>query len=237
MGNAIKGAIKGISSMATRLVLGELSQAWAQSSGEAVEIESVGGVDAAKRVQAEEPFDIAFLASDVIEKLTASGHVRSGTKVDLFDSGVAIAVRVGEPWPDIGSEAALKKAVLAASKIGYSTGPSGVALTKLFERWGIAADIKDKIVQAPAGVPVGALLARGEVGLAFQQLSELMNMEGIEVIGPMPEGARIDTTFSGGVCTASSNAQAARRFLEYLASPETAEVKRRHGMQPARKKE
>jgi molybdate transport system substrate-binding protein len=232
MGNVIKG----ISSMATRLVLGELSQAWTQRSGEAVEIESVGGVDAAKRVQAGEAFDVVFLASDAIDKLMASGHIAAGSKFDLFDSAVAVAVRLGEPWPDIGSEAALKNAVLAARKIGYSTGPSGVALTKLFERWGIAAQVKDKIVQAPAGVPVGALLARGEVGLAFQQLSELMHMEGIEVIGPMPDAVRIETTFSGGIGTASANAQAARRFLEFLASPETAEVKRRHGMQPARNK-
>ncbi|MEO7392671.1 MAG: substrate-binding domain-containing protein [Ramlibacter sp.] len=228
-------SIKCISSMATRLVLAELSEAWRERSGCAVEIQSVGGVDAARRVQAGEAFDAVFLAADAIDKLITSGHVLQGSRVDLFESGVAVAVRVGEPWPDIGSEDALKRAVLSASRVGYSTGPSGLALTKLFERWGIAAVVKDKIVQAPAGIPVGALLARGEIGLAFQQFSELMHLPGIEIVGPMPDAVRIDTTFSGGVCSGSLQPEAARQFLAQLASPETADAKRHHGMHPARK--
>lgn len=226
-------SIKGISSMATRNVLAELSAVYHQRAGCIVEIEAVGGVDAARRVQAGEPFDVVFLASDALDKLIASGRMSAGSKVDLFNSGVAIAVRAGAPRPDIRSEDALRKTVLAARTIGYSTGPSGVALTRLFERWGIAADIKDRVVQAPPGVPVGSLLARGEVELAFQQLSELLHVEGIEVIGPLPETIQITTTFSGGVCAGSQQAGAVRSLLDFMASPEATEAKRRHGMEPA----
>ena len=225
--------LKAISSMATRQVLAELADAWQRRSGETIAIESVGGVDAAKRVQAGEAFDAVFLAADAIDKLIAAGCVMPDSKADLFRSPVAVAVRAGTARPDIGSEAALRQAVLDAPTIGYSTGPSGVALVKLFEQWGIAGEVKDRIVQAPPGVPVGSLVASGEVALGFQQLSELMHLEGITVLGPMPNAVQIVTTFSAGVCTAASQADAARRLLDFMASPETAEVKRRHGMEPA----
>ena len=169
--------ITGISSMATRALLADLARAYEQQTGTTVAIESVGGVDAAKRVQAGEAFDAVFLASDAIDRLIASGHV-SGPRADLVRSPVAIAVREGAPRPDVSSEAALKAAVLAAPRVSYSTGPSGVHLQKLFERWGIAAEIAPRIVQAPPGVPVGSLVARGDVDLGFQQLSELMHLRG-----------------------------------------------------------
>jgi molybdate transport system substrate-binding protein len=226
-------ALKGISSMATRQILGELSAAYERRSGCAAVIESVGGVDAARRVQAGEPFDVVFLASGAVEKLIAGGRVVAGSKVDLFDSGVAVAVRAGAPRPEIGTEDALRRAVLAAPSIGYSTGPSGVALMRLFERWGIAAEIQKRIVQAPPGVPVGSLAAKGEVALAFQQLSELMHLEGIDVIGPLPAAVQITTTFSGGVCAGSPRQEDVRLMLDYMASPEAADAKRRHGMEPA----
>jgi molybdate transport system substrate-binding protein len=226
-------ALRGISSMATRLLLADLGTAYEKQSGRPVAFESVGGVDAAKRVAAGEAFDVVVLASDAIDKLVAAGHVVAGSKVDLVLSGVAIAVRAGAAQPDVGSEEALKRAVLAAPTLGYSTGPSGTALLQLFERWGITAAIKDKLVQAPAGVPVGGLVARGEVALGFQQLSELMHLDGITVIGPMPDAVRIDTIFSAGVCAASSQAGAARELLAFLASADTAAAKRRNGMEPA----
>ena len=225
--------ITGISSMATRQVLAELAGACERRSGVVVTFESVGGVDAARRVQAGEPFDVVVLASDAIDKLIAAGRVWRDSKTDLVRSGVAIAVRLGAPRPDIGSEEALRGAVLAARTLGYSTGPSGVALQELFECWGITETLHGRIVQAPPGVPVGALVARGEVELGFQQRSELMHLEGIEVLGPMPPGLEILTTFSGGLCAASTQPEAARALLDFMASPEAAEAKRRQGMEPA----
>jgi molybdate transport system substrate-binding protein len=225
--------IRGISSMATRQVLAELADAYRQRSGDTVRIEAVGGVDAARRVQAGEAFDVVLLAADAIDKLVTAGAALAGSKVDLVHSPVAVAVRAGAPSPDISSEDALQRSVQAAATIGYSTGPSGTALLRLFERWGIAAAIQPRLVQAPAGVPVGSLVASGDVALGFQQLSELMHFEGVTVVGVLPTAVQIVTTFSGAACTASSQPEAVRRMLAFMASPEAAAAKRRHGMEPA----
>lgn len=219
--------------MATKLVLADLARAWEQHGGQRVAIESVGGVDAAKRVHAGEAFDVVFLAADAIDKLIASGQVLPGSRVDLVRSGVAVAVREGAPLPDISSEEAVRAAVLKARSLSYSTGPSGVALARLFERWGIAEQIKDRIVTAPPGVPVGSLVAKGEVELGFQQLSELMHLQGITVLGPLPPAIQIITTFSAGVCAASRQPERVRAMLAAMSAPDTADIKRRHGMEPA----
>ena len=222
-----------ISSMATRQLLGELALQWQRMSGQLVSIESVGGVDAAKRVQAGEAFDGVVLASDAIDKLIAGGFVVAGSRVDLVQSSVAVAVKVGGPLPDISTEAALRAAVEAAATIGYSTGPSGVALASLFDRWGLSALMQSRIKQAPPGVPVGALVARGEVSLGFQQLSELMHLEGITVVGTLPAAVAINTIFSAGVCAVSNQPQELGRFLAFLTSAEVADFKQQHGMQAA----
>jgi molybdate transport system substrate-binding protein len=225
--------IKGISSMATRPVLAELVTSYQQQSNCRVNIEAVGGVDASKRVQAGEAFDVVILAGDAIDKLIAAGHLLAGSRVDLVRSGVAAAVREGAVLPDISTEAALRQSVLAARSLSYSTGPSGVALADLFERWGITDEIRGRIVQAPSGVPVGTLVARGEVELGFQQLSELMPLQGITLLGLLPEAVQIITPFSAGIGAASQQAQAVRAMLAYMNTPAAAEVKRRHGMEPA----
>lgn len=225
--------LTGISSMATRQVLADLLELHARQGGPAVLVESVGGVDAARRVQAGESFDVVFLASKAIDELIAAGKVLPGSRVDLVKSGVAVAVPAGAQRPDIGSEQAVRDAVMSARSLGYSTGPSGVALVKLFERWGIASDIQGRIVQAPAGVPVGSLVAKGEVALGFQQLSELMNLPGIDVLGPLPPEIQIITTFSAGVSATSRQPDAVRALLQWLADPVTAGIKQRNGMDPA----
>ncbi len=224
--------IKGISSMATRLLLNDLAEAYQRSAGVTLDVEAVGGVDAAKRVQAGEPFDAVFLSADAIDKLIASGHMLPGSRVDMVRSGVAVAVREGAPQPDISDEEAVRQAVLAARSLSYSTGPSGVALAQLFERWGIADQIKARLVTAPPGVPVGSLVAKGEVELGFQQLSELLPLAGITVLGPLPPTIQIMTTFSGGVCATSQQPDAVRAMLAAMNGPETETVKHRHGMEP-----
>ena len=217
--------------MATRQLLAELVADYKKLANADIAIESVGGVDAAKRVQAGEAFDVVILASDAIDKLIASGHIDPTSKVNLVNSGVAVAVKAGAAAPDISSEAALKAAVLAAKTISYSTGPSGVAVANLFERWGIALEIHNRIVQAPSGVPVGSLIAKGEVELGFQQLSELIHLDGISIVGPLPPEIQITTTFSAGVCTTSTQADAVREMLAYMASPAAAAAKLRQGME------
>jgi molybdate transport system substrate-binding protein len=222
-----------ISSMATQKLLAELLAQYPHDHpGVATALESVGGLDAARRVQAGEAFDGVLLASDAIDKLTASGHVLAGSRVDWVRSGVAVAVRQGAPRPDIASEDALKNAVRQARTLGYSTGPSGVQLAKLFERWGIADQVNAKLVTPPSGTPVGQWVASGEVELGFQQLSELMHLPGIDVIGPLPATVQITTVFSAGVAATSSQPDATRALLAFLASAQNAPAKLRHGMAP-----
>jgi molybdate transport system substrate-binding protein len=225
--------ITGISSMATRQVLAELGRAYEQRCACTVVIEAVGGVDAAKRVQAGEPFDVVVLAADAIDRLIASGHVVAGSRIDLVRSPVAMAVRAGAAHPDVASEQAVRRAVLAARRVSYSTGPSGVYLTQLFARWGIADEIKERIVLAPPGVPVGTLVASGDADLGFQQLSELMHLDGIAVLGVLPDDIAFITVFSAGLCAVSTRAVAARGMLDFMTSPEAADAIRRHGMEPA----
>lgn len=219
--------------MATRLVLAELAEAYRARAGATVSFESVGGVDAARRVQAGEAFDLVVLAADAIDKLIASGHVVAGSRADLVKSAVAVAVKKGTPRPDIGTEDALRSAVLAAKSIGYSTGPSGTALLRLFERWGIADRVKDRTVQAPAGVPVGALVAQGDAELGFQQFSELMHEDGVDVLGTLPPGTEIVTTFSAGLCTVSTQANAVAALLGFMRSSAADVAKQRQGMTAA----
>jgi molybdate transport system substrate-binding protein len=228
-----RNVITGISSMAMRNVLAELSDAYEQQSGQPVSVVSVGGVDAARRVDDGEAFDFVVLAANVIEQLAAGGRVDVGSRTDLARSAVAIEVAAGATRPDVSSESAIRDAVLRARSIGYSTGPSGAHLVRLFERWGIAHAIAPRIVQASPGFPVGTLVAHGDVELGFQQLSELMHLPGIDVIGLLPPEIQVETVFSAAVCTASNCPAAAKAWLSFLASPETDAAKRRHGMEPA----
>ncbi len=218
--------------MATRLMQSELLQLYQARTGRTVQIVAVGGVDAARRVQGGEPFDVALLAADAIDKLIVSGALRADSRVDLVRSPVAVAVREGAPKPDIGSEDALRRAVESARSIGYSTGPSGGHLTRLFDQWGLADTLRSRTVQAKPGVPVAALVASGEVELGFQQLSELMNVPGVTVLGLLPGSTAFITTFSAGVPVHTARANEVRALLDFFNSPDAVAVKRRHGMEP-----
>ena len=223
-----------ISSMATKPLLAHLVALYkAQAPGVQVLVESVGGVDAAKRVQAGEAFDGVVLASNAIDKLIAGGHVLAGSRADLVHSDVAVAVPAGAPVPDISTEDALKAAVLAAPTLGYSTGPSGVQLAKQFEAWGVAEQIAPRIVQAKPGVPVGSMVASGDVALGFQQRSEMMGVQGITLVGGLPKAVEIITTFSGSVAASCAQPDAMRALLAFWQSSACDALKRQHGMDPA----
>jgi molybdate transport system substrate-binding protein len=227
------GPLKLISSMATRELLAELASQYQRATAQPVTTEAAGGVDVAKRVQLGEAVDIVILASNAIDKLIAEGKLLGGSRVDLVNSGIALAVRIGAPQPDITTEEAVKRAVLTAKTLSYSTGPSGVYLEKLFARWAILDEIRGRIVLAPPGVPVGTLVANGAAEIGFQQLSELLNLAGVEVVGPLPSAIQTITVFSGGISANCSNPEAARALLHYLASPAASDVKQRHGMEAA----
>lgn len=224
--------LKLVSSMATRELLAALTAQYARISGQPVTAEAAGGVDVARRVSAGEAVDVVVLAANAIDKLIAEGRI-TGARVDLARSGVAIAVRSGAPRPSITTEAEVRALVSAAPTLSYSTGPSGVYLERLFERWGILEQLRPRIVVPPPGVPVGSLVADGRAALGFQQLSELMNLDGIAVLGPLPDPIQSLTVFSGGVSAGSSAPDAARALLDYLSSAEVAALKQQHGMSAA----
>ena len=229
----MSAALAGISSMATRLILGELARLYQAKTGVEAEIRSMGGVDAAKLVRAGEAADMVVLASKVMAELEAEGHIRAGSLRGFTRSGMAIAVRAGADRPDIASEDAVRRAVLAARRVGYSTGPSGDHLLKLCERWGVPAD-SDRLVKAPPGVPVGKLVADGDADLGFQQLSELINIPGLEVIGPLPPEIQATTIFTAGVAARSERVAETQALIAFLAAPEADAIKLQQGMEPAR---
>jgi molybdate transport system substrate-binding protein len=191
--------------------------------------------DAAKRVVAGEAFDLVVLGSDAIDKLMDSGHVQRGSRVDLVRSPIAVAIQLGAPCIAIAPASSLKEALIAAKSISYSTGPSGVYLAQLFEKMGIAEQLKAKTIVPPPGVPVGSLVAKGEVEIGFQQRSELINIEGIEVLGNLPDEVAYITTFSAGIPTSSSPAsrEAIAQFLSFANSAQAVPLKLSQGMNPA----
>lgn len=224
--------LKLVSSMATRELLAALAARYEQEAGARVIAEAAGGVDVAKRVSAGEAVDVVVLAANAIDKLIAEGRIAGG-RVDLVRSGVAVAVPAAAQKSPIASEADVRALVLAAPSLSYSTGPSGVYLESLFARWGILEQIRSRIVVPPPGVAVGSLVAEGRVALGFQQLSELMHVGGITVLGALPDAIQSVTTFSGGVGSSSGNPAAARALLSYLGSPAAAALKQQHGMSAA----
>lgn len=226
-------SIKLISSMATRDVLADLVAQYQHSTGRQVVAEAAGGVDVARRVQGGEPVDVVVLASSAVDQLIQDRKLLIGSRVDLVKSGISVAVREGAERLDVSTEDAVRQAVLGARTISYSTGPSGVYLMQLFERWGVAETIRLRLVQAPPGVSVGLLVARGEVALGFQQLSELINLQGISILGPLPAAVQSITTFSAGVSASSQDAPAARQLIAFMADPAAADAKRKQGMEPA----
>jgi molybdate transport system substrate-binding protein len=226
-------ALRGICSMATRGLMDDLARQHSRDAGVAVSFLATGGVDAARRVLDGEAFDVVVLASDAIDRLIGAGKAVPASRVDLVRSGVGVAVAADARPPDVSTGDALRDAVLAAARIGYSTGPSGVALIRLFERWGIADRVRDRLVQAPPGVPVGALLARGDVTLGFQQMSELIGIDGIRLLGPLPDEVQIETVFSAMPVLGSAHPAAVARLLDFMRSSDSVEAKRRHGMEPA----
>jgi molybdate transport system substrate-binding protein len=226
----MSGRLSGLSSMATRQIVADLARDYEARHGTRVEIRSMGGVEAAKSLRAGETTDVVVLASKVMATLETEGHLVEGGPRDFARSEVGVAVRAGSALPSLADEQAVKQAMRDARKLCYSTGPSGDHLKALCEKWGVAPE---RGLIAPPGVPVATLVANGDADLGFQQLSELIGQQGIEVVGPLPPEIQAVTVFSAGVSINSRDPEGARAFVAYLASTETGDAKRRHGMEPA----
>jgi molybdate transport system substrate-binding protein len=184
------------------------------------------------RIQRGEPVDVVVMVDYALGDLIKHGVVNADGSIGLARSGIGMAVRAGAPKPDISSAAAFKRTLLQAKSIAYSDSASGVYLsTELFKRLGIADQVKNKCRMIPAE-PVGAVVARGEAEIGFQQISELLPIPGITLVGPLPPEIQKFTVFSAGVATNAKEPEAAKAFIRFLASPAAAPVITKSGMEP-----
>jgi len=211
----------------------ELVPAFEKATGHKVTTVWSGTEAIARRVAAGEAVDVVLVAAPSVDRLIAAGRLAPGSRTDFAKSGVGVAVRAGLPRPDISSGQALKRSVLAAGSIAYSSGPSGFYLEELFKRMGIADQIAHKVKQPASGVQVADLLARGEADLGFQQVPELLHAKGVDYLGALPPEIQNVTVYAGGVHVAAASPDAAGALLRALAAPQAAPILRRIGMEPA----
>ena len=208
-----------------------LAEQYEAETGTKIDTDFAPTVALLERLRAGETADIAILTAQGIGDMIAAGVIRPGTRTDIALSVVGIAVKAGAPQPDISSVDAFKATLLAARSVCYSKiGASGIFFAGLIDRLGIASEINARAVIAASGF-TAERVASGECDLAVQQISELMVVPGIDVVGPLPADIQTTATFSAGLMTSST--QSATSFLKFLASPEIAPILRRTGLEPA----
>ena len=221
--------IKLIASNAVRESFGELLPAFEKATGHHVTVDWGGTLDIVKRVRAGDAADVVIIPDARIDELIQEGKLAS--RVDLVRSGVGIAVPTGAPHPDVSSVDALKASLLAATSIVLSSGPSSFYLLALFPKLGIDEAIKPKIIRLAPGAGVGGALARHEGEIGFTQISELLSVQGIDYLGPLPAAIQSITVFSAGLYAASRAPDAARALIKFLTAPEAAPALKHHGME------
>ena len=210
----------------------ELVPRFEQARGHKVTTTWAGTADIMKRMQKGEAFDVVIAASNSIDELTDTGRLMAGSRKDLVRSGVGVTVRAGAPKPDISTVEAVKRAVLTAKSVGVSTGPSGVYMSGLFQKLGIAEQVKPKLKVPPSGAQIAEMVAKGDIELGFQQVSEIVHVKGAQFVGPLPAEIQRITVFAGAVHAASQEPDAARELLEFLGSAEHAPLLQKHGLEP-----
>jgi molybdate transport system substrate-binding protein len=184
------------------------------------------------RLERGEPADVLIMVGYALGDLINKGKVVADSRVDLTKSPIGIAVKAGAPKPDISSAEALKRALLAAKSVAYSDSASGVYVsTELFAKLGIAEAMKAKARQIPAE-PVAGVVARGDAEIGFQQISEMLPVPGVDIVGPLPPELQKITIFSAGIATVSREPEAGRALIKFLASPAARDAIVKSGMEP-----
>jgi molybdate transport system substrate-binding protein len=224
--------IKVLSTQATEEAYKELVPQFEKASGHKVTTIFTGTLGVMKRLSEGESYDLLIMSRQSIDELAQSGKVVAGSRTDIAKSGVGVAVGKGKPKPDISSVDALKKTLLAAKSVGYSTGPSGVYVITMFQKLGIADEIKGKLKQTPTGVFVGGIIANGEAEIGFQQVSELTFFPGIDYVGPLPAEVQLITVFSAGIQAGAKQADAAKSLMSFISAPAAAAVYKKHALDP-----
>jgi molybdate transport system substrate-binding protein len=232
VGVAGAAELKVIGSPGTRAPYTLLVPGFEETTGNKVTTTWGGVNEITKRVVDGEIADVVMLPAAQIDDLIKLGKIVPDTRVDVARSGVGVAVRAGAPKIDISSADSIKKALLAAKSIAYSSGPSGIYIASMIQKWGIADQLKSKTVAAAPNTPIGEVVARGDAEIGFQQVSELLPVKGIEYLGPLPAEIQSMTTFSAGVHRQAAAPEAARALLKFLTAPEAASIIRKTGMEP-----
>ena len=232
-GLAHAAEIKVLSTQATEEAYKELIPEFEKASGHKVTTVFTGTLDANKRLAAGETYDMIIMSAPSIEEHLKGGKLAAGSRADLAKSGVAIAVPKGTPKPDISTTDAVKKLLLSAKSIGYSTGPSGNYFISLLDKLGVANEVKPKLKQTPTGVFVGTIIASREVEIGVQQVSELSHFPGIDYVGPLPADIQSYTMFSSGIIAGAKETEAAKALVKFITSPAAAGAYKKRGMDPA----
>ena len=179
-----------------------------------------------------EPADVLILVGYALDDLIKQGKAVAGSKVDLVNSKIGVAVKAGSPKPDISTADAVKHTLLAAKSVAYSDSASGVYVsTVMFDKLGIAAEMKDKAKKIPA-TPVAEIVAKGEAELGLQQISELKPVAGVDIVGPLPDSLQKITVFSAGIATGAKEPEAGKALIKFLSSPDARETIVNSGLEP-----
>jgi molybdate transport system substrate-binding protein len=214
-----------------------LGPRFTQASGIAIRAEGGSSMGASptaipQRLARGEPIDVMLMAAEALDDMMAKGLAAAGTRVDIARSLIGMAVRDGAPMPDIATVEALRAVLLGAGSIGYSASASGVYIeTEMYRRLGIHDEVMPKSRKILTE-RVAALVARGEVEIGFQQVSEILGVPGARFVGTIPEAVQRPTIFAGGLGARMQHAAAGRRLLAFLASRDAAEVLRQTGLEP-----
>lgn len=219
--NGFKGSLEALRARAEKAIGRSLS----------VEFSSTAGLK--KKIAAGEPFDATIITVEAIDELIAQGTLAAASRKDVGRSELGIGIRAGAPKADIRTTEALKTSLLAAPSITYpQDGASRSYLEAMFERLGIAADLKPKIILANGSGPATESVAAGKAAMVMTLFSEIVPVKGAEILGPLPGGFRFDIRFAAAVSTRSKNADAARALIAFLTSPTSAPVLKAQGIEP-----
>lgn len=233
---AQQGQLKVLTAGAFRQVVVAMVPDFEKQTGQKVTIDNdtVGAL--AKRIAGGEQFDVAIVSPEVVDDLVKKGTIADGTKALLARVGVGVMVRDGAPRPDVSTVDKFKQAVLAAKTVAYSDpatgGSSGIYMAKLFERMGIAEQVRPK-AKLKQGGAVADLLVSGEAELGIHQISEIIPVKGVTLIAPLPKEIQNFTVYAAGVAANSANGARARALVKFLGGPTAAGVYRAKGMEPA----
>jgi molybdate transport system substrate-binding protein len=228
--------VKVLTAGAFKQVLLALLPAFEQQTGHKVIVanDTVGALS--KRIEGGESFDLAVLTPAAVDDLTHKGKFAAGSRKNLARVGVGVVVKEGAAKPDIGSVDAFKKALLAAKSVAYidpaAGGSSGIYVSGLLDKLGIAAEVKPKAKLIPGGA-VAEHIARGEAELGIHQISEILPVKGITLVGPLPGEIQNYTVYAAGIGANAKESAAAKALLEALSGPASAEVLKSRGMEPA----